>query len=183
MFVWQTQLPGAAAIFYIKLVRLIDAGSHSRVSTCGSCSSLDDPLKLTLSTTLSSSLSQVSTLSSSLSRRPSQAHSPDDPLKLTLSSLENPLQLAQTTVVPLQLALTAAVLEEWYVLRKSICKEIVNMNLFEEELYGVVVTGPEGRNTQHGEASLNSRVGGDDGDEADSVDIPAAETQALETET
>jgi len=29
MFVWQTQLPGAAAIFYIKLVRLIDAG------TCG----------------------------------------------------------------------------------------------------------------------------------------------------
>ncbi|WZZ78843.1 hypothetical protein YC2023_099415 [Brassica napus] len=107
----RTQLPGAAAIFYIKLVRLIDAGSHSRVSTCGSCSSLDDPLKLTLSTTLSSSLSQVSTLSSSLSRRPSQAHSPDDPLKLTLSSLENPLQLAQTTVVPLQLALTAAVLE------------------------------------------------------------------------
>lgn len=55
------------------------------------------------------------------------------------------------------------------------------MDMFEEKLYGVVVIGPERRNAQHGEASLNSRVGRDDGDEADSVDIPATETQALET--
>lgn len=57
------------------------------------------------------------------------------------------------------------------------------MDLFEEEFHGVVVTGAEGWSAQHGEASLNSRVGGDDGDEADSVDIPASETQALATET
>ena len=57
------------------------------------------------------------------------------------------------------------------------------MDLSEEEFHGVVVTGAEVWSAQHGEASLNSRVGGDDCDEVDSVDIPAAETQALETET
>ncbi|XP_013629810.1 PREDICTED: uncharacterized protein LOC106335752 [Brassica oleracea var. oleracea] len=64
-------------------------------------------------------------------------------------------------------------------IRKSVCKEIDNMDMFEAEFGGVVVTGAEGWSTQHGEASLDSRVGGDD--EADSQ--PAAETQALETET
>ncbi|KAL0649969.1 hypothetical protein Bca4012_092660 [Brassica carinata] len=54
--------------------------------------------------------------------------------------------------------------------------------MFEAEFGGVVVTGAEGWSAQHGEASLNSRVGEDDrDDEADSQ--PAAETQALETET
>ncbi|XP_048630099.1 uncharacterized protein LOC125602572 [Brassica napus] len=66
-------------------------------------------------------------------------------------------------------------------IRKSICKEIANMDLFEEEFRGVVVTGAEGWSAQHGEASLNSRVGGDDGDEADSQ--PGEETQAFGTET
>ncbi|CAF2059781.1 uncharacterized protein LOC106452591 isoform X2 [Brassica napus] len=67
-------------------------------------------------------------------------------------------------------------------IRKSVCKEIDNMDMFEAEFGGVVVTGAEGWSAQHGEASLDSRVGGDDGDdEADSQ--PAAETQALETET
>ncbi|KAG5389005.1 hypothetical protein IGI04_030546 [Brassica rapa subsp. trilocularis] len=37
MFVWQTQLPGAAAIFYIKLVRLIDAGL---------CKAVEKPLQI-----------------------------------------------------------------------------------------------------------------------------------------
>ncbi|KAF8053093.1 hypothetical protein N665_1464s0003 [Sinapis alba] len=60
-------------------------------------------------------------------------------------------------------------------IRKSVCKEIDNMNLFEAEFGGVVVTGSEGWSAQRGEASLNSRVGFDDGDEADS--------QPLETET
>jgi len=58
------------------------------------------------------------------------------------------------------------------------------MDMFEEEFRAVVVTGAEGWSAQHGEASLNSRVGGDDGDEADSQ--PAAETEtqaAAETET
>ena len=50
------------------------------------------------------------------------------------------------------------------------------MDLFEEEFRAVVVTGAEGWSAQHGEASLSSRVGVDDGDEADSQ--PAAETQA-----
>ncbi|KAF8105008.1 hypothetical protein N665_0164s0024 [Sinapis alba] len=60
-------------------------------------------------------------------------------------------------------------------IRKSAYKEIDNMNMFEAEFGGVVVTGAEGWSAQHGEASLNSRVGFDDGDEADS--------QPLETET
>ena len=58
------------------------------------------------------------------------------------------------------------------------------MDMFEEEFRAVVVTGAEGWSAQHGEASLNSRVGGDEGDEADSQ--PAAETEtqaAAETET
>ena len=56
------------------------------------------------------------------------------------------------------------------------------MDMFEEEFRAVVVTGAEGWSAQHGEASLSSRVGVDDGDEADSQ--PAAETQAAaETET
>ncbi|KAF8114197.1 hypothetical protein N665_0040s0052 [Sinapis alba] len=66
-------------------------------------------------------------------------------------------------------------------IRKSVCKEIDNIVLFEAEFGGVVVTGAEGWSAQHGEVSLNSRVGFDDGDEADSQ--PAAETQPLETET
>ena len=49
------------------------------------------------------------------------------------------------------------------------------MDLFEEEFRVVVVTGAEGWSAQHGEESLNSRVGLDDGDEADSQ--PAAETE------
>ena len=56
------------------------------------------------------------------------------------------------------------------------------MDMFEEEFWVVVVTRAEGWSAQHGEASLNYRVGGDDGDEADSQ--PTAETQAAaETET
>ncbi|WZZ71056.1 hypothetical protein YC2023_082426 [Brassica napus] len=67
-------------------------------------------------------------------------------------------------------------------IRRSVCKEISNMDMFEAEFGGVVVTGAEGWSAQHGEASLNSRVGEDDGDdEADSQS--AAETQALEIET
>ncbi|WZY87347.1 hypothetical protein YC2023_033731 [Brassica napus] len=67
-------------------------------------------------------------------------------------------------------------------IRKASCKEIDNMDMFEAEFGSVVVTGAEGWSGQHGEASLDSRVGGDIGeDEADSQ--PAAETQALETET
>ncbi|XP_018464014.2 uncharacterized protein LOC108835231 [Raphanus sativus] len=67
-------------------------------------------------------------------------------------------------------------------IRKSACKEVDNMDMYEAEFGGVVITGAEGWSAQHGEASLNSRVGGDDGDEeADSQ--PAAEPQALETET
>ncbi|KAL0683786.1 hypothetical protein Bca4012_050634 [Brassica carinata] len=69
-------------------------------------------------------------------------------------------------------------------IRRSIWKEEFNMDLFEEEFRAVVVTGAEGWSAQHGEASLNSRVGGDEGDEADSQ--PAAETEtqaAAETET
>ncbi|CAN6898079.1 unnamed protein product, partial [Brassica oleracea] len=69
-------------------------------------------------------------------------------------------------------------------IRRSIWKEEFNMNLFEEEFRVVVATGAEGWSAQHGEASLNSRVGGDEGDEADSQ--PAAETEtqaAAETET
>ena len=42
------------------------------------------------------------------------------------------------------------------------------MDLFEEEFGVVVVTGAEGWSAQHGEASLNSRVGEDGGDEVDS---------------
>ena len=50
------------------------------------------------------------------------------------------------------------------------------MDMFEAEFGGVVVTGAEGWSAQHGEASLNSRVGGDIAeDEADSQ--PAAETE------
>ncbi|KAL0716017.1 hypothetical protein Bca4012_065339 [Brassica carinata] len=53
--------------------------------------------------------------------------------------------------------------------------------MYEAEFGGVVVTGAEGWSAQHGEASLTSRVGEDNGD--DEVDSqPAAETQALETE-
>ncbi|KAL0717155.1 hypothetical protein Bca4012_066477 [Brassica carinata] len=67
-------------------------------------------------------------------------------------------------------------------IRRATCREIDNMDMFEAEFGGVVVTGAEGWSAQHGEASLNSRVGGDEADdEADSQ--PAAETQALETET
>ncbi|CAN6871062.1 unnamed protein product, partial [Brassica oleracea] len=67
-------------------------------------------------------------------------------------------------------------------IRRSVCKKISNMDMFEAEFGGVVVTGAEGWSAQHGEASLNSRVGEDDGDdEADSQS--AAETQALEIET
>ncbi|KAF8114417.1 hypothetical protein N665_0038s0041 [Sinapis alba] len=72
---------------------------------------------------------------------------------------------------------------ECHGLEKSVWIEIANMDLFEEKFHGVVVTRAEGWSAQHGEASLNFRVGGNDGDEADSVDILAAETQALETET
>ncbi|XP_013601856.1 PREDICTED: uncharacterized protein LOC106309374 [Brassica oleracea var. oleracea] len=51
-----------------------------------------------------------------------------------------------------------------------------------EKFRAVVVTGAEGWSAQHGEASLSSKVGVDDGDEADSQ--PAAETQVeAETET
>ncbi|XP_013615712.1 PREDICTED: uncharacterized protein LOC106322083, partial [Brassica oleracea var. oleracea] len=61
-------------------------------------------------------------------------------------------------------------------IRKAFCKEIDNMDMFEAEFGGVVVTGAEGWSAQHGEASLNSRVGGDIAeDEADSQ--PAAETE------
>ncbi|KAF8100255.1 LOW QUALITY PROTEIN: hypothetical protein N665_0228s0010 [Sinapis alba] len=66
-------------------------------------------------------------------------------------------------------------------IRKSVCNEIDNMDLFEAEFGGVVVTGAEGWSAQHGEASFNSRVGFDDDEEADSQ--PATETQPLETET
>ncbi|KAL0865384.1 hypothetical protein Bca101_044502 [Brassica carinata] len=67
-------------------------------------------------------------------------------------------------------------------IRRSACKEIDNMDMYEAEFGGVVVTGAEGWSAQHGEASLTSRVGEDNGD--DEVDSqPAAETQALETET
>ncbi|XP_022564914.1 uncharacterized protein LOC103854410 isoform X2 [Brassica rapa] len=69
---------------------------------------------------------------------------------------------------------------ECHGIRRSVCKEISNMDMFEAEFGGVVVIGPEGWSAQHGEASLNSRVAEDDGDdEADSQ--PAAETQTLET--
>uniref|UniRef100_A0A0D3EGK9 Myb/SANT-like domain-containing protein n=1 Tax=Brassica oleracea var. oleracea TaxID=109376 RepID=A0A0D3EGK9_BRAOL len=60
-------------------------------------------------------------------------------------------------------------------IRRSIWKEEFNMDLFEEEFCAVVVPGAEGWSAQHGEPSLNSRVGVDDGDEADSQ--PAAETE------
>lgn len=67
-------------------------------------------------------------------------------------------------------------------IRRSVWKEEFNMDMFEEEFGAVVVTGAEGWSAQHGEASLNSGVGVDDGDEVDSQ--PAAETQAAaETET
>ncbi|CDY13969.1 BnaC09g38570D [Brassica napus] len=67
-------------------------------------------------------------------------------------------------------------------IRRSIWREEFNMDMFEEEFRAIVVTGAEGWSAQHGEASLSSRVGVDDGDEADSQ--PAAETQAAaETET
>uniref|UniRef100_A0A0D3D9K5 Uncharacterized protein n=1 Tax=Brassica oleracea var. oleracea TaxID=109376 RepID=A0A0D3D9K5_BRAOL len=69
-------------------------------------------------------------------------------------------------------------------IRRSIWKEEFNMYLFEEEFCAVVVTGAEGWSAQHGEASLNSRVGGDDGDEADYQSASETETQAAaETET
>ncbi|CAN6973969.1 unnamed protein product, partial [Brassica oleracea var. botrytis] len=59
---------------------------------------------------------------------------------------------------------------------RSVCKEISNMDMFEAEFGGIVVTGAEGWSAQHGEASLNSRVDEDVGD--DEVDSqPAAETQ------
>ena len=48
------------------------------------------------------------------------------------------------------------------------------MDMFEEEFGAVVVTGAEGWNAQHGEASLNSGMGVDGGDEVDSQ--PATET-------
>ncbi|KAJ0253704.1 Myb/SANT-like domain-containing protein [Hirschfeldia incana] len=51
-------------------------------------------------------------------------------------------------------------------IRISVCKKIDNMDVFEAEFGGVVVTRVEELSAQHGEASLNSRVGGDD--EADS---------------
>ncbi|CAG7897516.1 unnamed protein product, partial [Brassica rapa] len=157
LFVWQTQLPGAEVIFYIKLVCLIDAGL---------CKAVEKPLQLDQTVVVPLKLAQTAAVLLQLAQ-----------------TAAVPLQVSQSAAVPLQVSQSAAVLEEWYGLRKSVCKGVANMDIFEEKLYGVVVTGPEGRNTQHGEASLNSRVGGDDGDEADSVDIPAAETQALETET
>ncbi|CAN7052088.1 unnamed protein product, partial [Brassica rapa subsp. trilocularis] len=108
-----------------------------------------------------------------------------------------PLQLAQTVPVPLQLSLLLCHLkltlyrcsslfkmakEECPGIRRSVWKEEFNMDMFEEEFGAVVVTGAEGWSAQHGEASLNSGVGVDDGDEVDSQ--PAAETQAAaETET
>ncbi|KAL0716075.1 hypothetical protein Bca4012_065397 [Brassica carinata] len=59
-------------------------------------------------------------------------------------------------------------------IRRSACKEIDNMDMYEAEFGGVVVTGAEGWSAQHGETSLTSRVGEDNGDdEADSQ--PAAE--------
>ncbi|KAF8116621.1 hypothetical protein N665_0016s0051 [Sinapis alba] len=73
------------------------------------------------------------------------------------------------------------VIQECPGIRKSVCNEIDNMDLFEAEFGGVVVTGAEGWSAQHGEASFNSRVGFDDDEEADSQ--PATETQPLETET
>ncbi|XP_048613361.1 uncharacterized protein LOC125587205 [Brassica napus] len=53
-------------------------------------------------------------------------------------------------------------------IRRSIWKEEFNMDMFEEEFGAVVVTGAEGWSVQHGEASLNSGVGVDGGDEVDS---------------
>ncbi|KAL0750619.1 hypothetical protein Bca101_032622 [Brassica carinata] len=51
------------------------------------------------------------------------------------------------------------------------------MDMFEAEFGGIVVTGAEGWSAQHGEASLNSRVDEDVGD--DEVDSqPAAETHS-----
>ncbi|KAF8095631.1 hypothetical protein N665_0328s0010 [Sinapis alba] len=47
--------------------------------------------------------------------------------------------------------------KEYPGIRKSACKEIDNMDLFEAESDGVVVTGAEGWIAQHGEARLNSR--------------------------
>ena len=52
------------------------------------------------------------------------------------------------------------------------------MDVYEEEFRGVIVTGGEGWSAQMGEASLNSTVNGDDGDEADSVDVVEKQTQA-----
>ncbi|KAF8107449.1 hypothetical protein N665_0121s0003 [Sinapis alba] len=76
---------------------------------------------------------------------------------------------------------------ECHGLYKSVWIEIANMDLFEEEFHGVVVTRAEGWSTQHGEASLNFRVGGNDGDESDSrkgkdmvVDACVKWTEALE---
>ena len=52
------------------------------------------------------------------------------------------------------------------------------MDVYEEEFRGVVVTGGEGWSAQMGEASLNSTMNGDDGDESDSVDVVEKQTQA-----
>ncbi|KAF8118664.1 hypothetical protein N665_0003s0039 [Sinapis alba] len=70
--------------------------------------------------------------------------------------------------------------KEYPGIRKSVCKEIANWDLFEEEFRGVVITGSEGWSAHHGEASLSSRVGGDDRDEGDSFEMQAEETQAPE---
>ncbi|CAG7861584.1 unnamed protein product [Brassica rapa] len=97
-----------------------------------------------------------------LHRQISQAHT----LSQTLSSLQvsDPLKFKETYF-------------ECPGIRKSVCKEIDNMDMFEAEFGGVVLTGAEGWSVQHGETSLDSRVGGDDGgDEADSQ--PAAQAHS-----
>ncbi|WZZ72336.1 hypothetical protein YC2023_083706 [Brassica napus] len=136
-----------------------------------------DPLKLTFLTTLSGQIFLILILSEKelhpLSSSKKLSSFRTFPLKLRPSS--SSLSLDEK-----RCKLRASL--ECPGIRRSIWKEEFNMNMFEEEFWVVVVTGAEGWSAQHGEASLNYRVGGDDGDEADSQ--PAAETQAAaETET
>ncbi|CAN6805082.1 unnamed protein product, partial [Brassica oleracea] len=96
---------------------------------------------------------KILSLELSLYRHRSQA------LSISLVSASVSVSSLQARKLTLSMAI-----DECPGIRRSVCKEISNMDMFEAEFGGVVVTGDEGWSAQHGEASLNSRVGEDDGD-------------------
>lgn len=65
-----------------------------------------------------------------------------------------------------------SILQEWPGARKYKNKHVPNIDLFEEEFGAITVTGAEGWSAQQGEASLDSRVSGNNDEEDDCTDMP-----------